>query len=128
MAAAAEHPFPITLLGRLRAHARARVARPRRPHLAGLPDAVDAGGERVTAFLGPDRPARFVRPGVATNHQDVGGWPGQARATRSVERAELVLGLLAGPGAGKEELVAAPLRPPLFASGRHTAQVGGVAA
>jgi len=84
----------ISTLQRLPVHA---------PYNLTLADATDA----ATVYIGPDRPARAVRPAVATNHQETVDWPEHAAETRSVERHAA---LCEATG------VDAFLAPPLFAS------------
>ena len=74
---------------------------------------VDGAGAVLTAYLGPDRSPVFREIGVATNHQELVEWPEHARATRTVEREQEVLRLLAD-GLGHEELIEAFLAPPLY--------------
>ncbi len=64
---------------------------------------VDAAGEAVTAFVGPDRAVGTSAP-VATNHQERVDWPEYARATRSVERRAALCELT-----GADALLAPPL-------------------
>jgi predicted choloylglycine hydrolase len=73
------------------------------PYNLTLADPADA----ATVFIGPDRPARAVRPAVATNHQETVDWPEHAAETRSVERHAA---LCAATG------VDAFLAPPLYAT------------
>jgi predicted choloylglycine hydrolase len=61
---------------------------------------VDAGGDAVTVFVGPDRAPRAERPAVATNHQEAADWPEHERATRSVERRARLDELVAEPDGG----------------------------
>jgi predicted choloylglycine hydrolase len=74
----------------------------------------DAGGDAVTAFVGPDRAPQFERPAAATNHQEPDGWPEHELATRSIERHDRLLELLANPD--EERLTGAFLRPPLYST------------
>ena len=83
-------------------------------HMAYSLTMVDAGAALVTAYLGPDRPPRFERRPVATNHQEQVEWPEQAFATRSVEREAALVGLLADPGVDENAFLAAFMRPPLY--------------
>ncbi len=58
---------------------------------------VDRSGHVVTAYLSPDREPVFSRSPAATNHQGFPDWPEQARATRTLEREQLILELLHAP-------------------------------
>lgn len=77
---------------------------------------VDAGGDAVTAFVGPDRAPRSCRPALAANHQETVEWPDYGRATRSVERQRALGQLLADPDIDEDALVGAFLRAPLYAT------------
>jgi predicted choloylglycine hydrolase len=75
---------------------------------------LDAAGTACTAYLGPDRPARFVDDVATTNHQ--GGtpeFPGHAAAFCSVTRLNRLSTVLAGEPSPRE-LAAAFLRRPLY--------------
>ena len=75
---------------------------------------VDASGDVVTAFLGPDRGPIFSRSPVATNHQGFVEWPEQARATRTLEREQHILELLHAPYETAASFADAFLRPYLY--------------
>jgi predicted choloylglycine hydrolase len=92
-------------------------------HMAYSLTLVDGGGEVATAYLGPDRPPRFERRPVATNHQQRVEWPEQAFATRSQEREAELLSLLAEPGLDEDGFVQGFLRPPLH-SGSYSLGFG----
>jgi predicted choloylglycine hydrolase len=74
---------------------------------------LDRGGDVLTAYVGPGRPASF--PGVAatTNHQGRVEWPEYAAAIRSEEREECLLSLLGDPETSRERFIATFLEPPL---------------
>jgi predicted choloylglycine hydrolase len=57
---------------------------------------VDAAGEFVTAFLGPDREAGFVTRRASTNHQRAVEWERYIRQTHSTERLAVLEQLLGG--------------------------------
>ena len=75
---------------------------------------LDSRGAAVTACIAPDRAPRRRAAAVATNHPDVVEWPEHARLTRSVEREERILDLLADPAMAEPDVVAAFLEPPLY--------------
>jgi predicted choloylglycine hydrolase len=75
---------------------------------------VDAGREVFTAYLSPDREPVFSRSPVATNHQGSVEWPEQARATRTLEREQLILELLHAPNTTPEDFAAAFLGARLY--------------
>src|SRR5439155_21001695 len=56
---------------------------------------VDREGGFLTAYLSPDREPIFREFPAATNHQGIVEWPEQARATRTIEREQAIIGLLA---------------------------------
>jgi len=76
---------------------------------------LDRGGSRATVYLAPDRPARATRRAVATNFQGKVEWAPYAAAIRTVERQERLEELLTA-GADAVSVVAACLRPPLYAT------------
>ena len=76
---------------------------------------LDRDGSRSTVYLAPDRPARATRRAVATNFQGKVEWAPYAAAIRTVERQERLEELLAA-GADAGRVVAACLRPPLYAT------------
>jgi predicted choloylglycine hydrolase len=77
---------------------------------------VDALGGVLTAYLSPDREPIFRAFPAATNHQGIVEWPEQAKATRTIEREQRVLGLLADPAVDASAFVDAFLRDPLFST------------
>lgn len=77
---------------------------------------VDASGEVVTAYLSPDREPIFRSFPVATNHQGIVEWPEQAKATRTIEREQTVIGLLDDPAVGADAFTDSFLRAPLFST------------
>jgi predicted choloylglycine hydrolase len=58
---------------------------------------LDATGDFVTAFLGPDADAVFVKRRTSTNHQSHIEWPEYARFVETIERLALVEGLTEDP-------------------------------
>lgn len=82
-------------------------------HLAHTLTIVDAGGDVCTAYLSPDRGAELTTAAVATNHQWRVEWAEHATATRTMEREQCLLDLLAGKAIGVDGLIDAFLRPPL---------------
>ncbi|MGH2881802.1 MAG: C45 family autoproteolytic acyltransferase/hydrolase [Solirubrobacteraceae bacterium] len=75
---------------------------------------LDRSGEHLTAYLAPDRPARFTRTPATTNHQGSIDWPEYANAVRSVEREQHLLALLGTDEITPERFVEAFLEPPLY--------------
>ncbi len=75
----------------------------------------DAAGAFVTAYTGPDAPARFVTRRASTNHQSTVDWPAYCQHTQSVERLEKLESLMAEP-ASVSDAVDSFLRPPLWRS------------
>jgi predicted choloylglycine hydrolase len=76
---------------------------------------LDRDGRRATVYLAPDRVATVTDRAVATNYQGTVEWAPYAAAIRTVERQEHLEGLLAA-GADGPGVVAACLRPPLYAT------------
>lgn len=74
---------------------------------------VDAAGEFVTAYVSPDRPARFVTRRTSTNHQSPDDWPAYCRHTASFERLDQLESMLGSPMTAAAA-VQAFLRPPLW--------------
>lgn len=77
---------------------------------------VDRAGETLTAYLSPDREPIFREFPAATNHQGIVEWPEQARATRTIEREQRIIALLADPAGSPETFVGAFLQDPLFST------------
>lgn len=73
----------------------------------------DATGEFVTAFISPDRAARFVTRRASANHLSPEEWPAYCRHTESVERLCQLESLLGGPITASQA-VETFLRPPLW--------------
>ena len=74
---------------------------------------LDRSGAHVTAYVGPDRPVRFVDTPATTNHQGAVEWPEYARAIRTEERERCVLDLLDDEQLTPDRFVDAFLEPPL---------------
>jgi len=70
----------------------------------------------MTAYLSPDREPIFREFPAATNHQGIVEWPEQARATRTIEREQSILGLLDDPAIDVASFVESFLRAPLFST------------
>jgi predicted choloylglycine hydrolase len=85
-------------------------------HMAYNLTVVDREGEYFTALLSPDREPRFIGWPAATNHQEPLDWPEQAQATRSLERQQILHGLLNDKSVDVDRLVGAFLRPPLYST------------
>ena len=77
---------------------------------------VDASGEVLTAYLSPDREPIFRSFPAATNHQGIVEWPEQARATRTIEREQMILRLLEDPATDAVTFAESFLRAPLFST------------
>jgi predicted choloylglycine hydrolase len=87
-------------------------------HMSYNVTALDRDGRRATVYVAPDRPARVTDVAVATNHQGEVEWAPYVAAIRSVERQDYLEGLLAA-GTRASDVVAACLRPPLYATRFH---------
>jgi predicted choloylglycine hydrolase len=74
---------------------------------------LDAAGAAATAQVGPGGPPVLGRLPVATNHQHVADWPEHDAATRTREREERMVALLADPAVDEAAFVDAFLAPPL---------------
>ena len=92
-----------------------RVLRRIPVHMSYNVTALDRDGRRATVYLAPDRPAHVTSRDVATNHQGQVEWPPYAAAIQTVERQERLEELVAA-GAHVPDVVAACLRPPLYAT------------
>ncbi len=77
---------------------------------------VDRHGDVVTAYLSPDREPIFREFPAATNHQGIVEWPEQARATRTIEREQRIVALLAGPDETVASFYDAFMSEPLFST------------
>ena len=84
-------------------------------HMSYNVTAFDRDGGRATVYLAPDRPATVTDRAVATNYQGTVEWAPYAAAIRTVERQERLEEMLAA-GADAPSVVAACLRPPLYAT------------
>jgi predicted choloylglycine hydrolase len=84
-------------------------------HMSYNVTALDRDGRRATVYLAPDRPATVTDRSVATNYQGTVEWAPYAAAIRTVERQERLEEMLAA-GADAASVVAACLRPPLYAT------------
>ena len=78
---------------------------------------LDNTGEHLTAYLAPDRTARFASTPATTNHQGRIDWPEYARAVRTVEREQHLLALLADAQITPARFADAFLDPPLYNNG-----------
>jgi predicted choloylglycine hydrolase len=85
-------------------------------HLAYNVTLIDRNGDYATVFVGPDHSASVVSDCATTNHQGAVDWPAHAEWTRSVERLELLNGMLARQSIDADDIAAAMLRPPLRAT------------
>lgn len=86
-------------------------------HLAHTLTVADVSGDVCTAFLAPDRDVVLSDAVVATNHQGDVEWHEHATATRSVEREQCLVRLLARDATTAEEFISAFLHPPLYQEG-----------
>jgi predicted choloylglycine hydrolase len=77
---------------------------------------VDASGTVLTAYLSPDREPIFRLFPAATNHQGIVEWPEQAKATRTIEREQTIVGLLNDPAVDAQVFIDSFLRAPLFST------------
>ncbi len=102
------------------AEARAVLAR-LRFHLAHNLTLVDRNGDVLTVYIAPDREPIFRRFPVATNHQGIVEWPEHARATRTIEREQLLARLIDDADVEAGGFADAFLEPPLYS----TAHDGG---
>jgi predicted choloylglycine hydrolase len=84
-------------------------------HMSYNVTALDRDGRRATVYMAPDRPATVTDRAVATNYQGTVEWAPYAAAIRTVERQERLEDMLAD-GADAASVVAACLRPPLYAT------------
>jgi predicted choloylglycine hydrolase len=84
-------------------------------HMSYNVTALDRDGGLATVYLAPDRPATVTDRAVATNYQGTVEWAPYAAAIRTVERQERLEEMLAA-GADAPSVVAACLRPPLYAT------------
>jgi len=97
--------------------AEARVVLTRLPYsLSHNLTLVDASGEVLTAYLSPDREPIFRAFPAATNHQGIVEWPEQARATRTIEREQMIIHLLSDETIDGQGFVDSFLRAPLFST------------
>jgi predicted choloylglycine hydrolase len=77
---------------------------------------VDRSGGVLTAYLSPDREPIFRPFPAATNHQGIVEWPEQARATRTIEREQTIVRLLANEAIDVDGFIGSFLRAPLFST------------
>jgi predicted choloylglycine hydrolase len=75
---------------------------------------LDNSGDHLTAYLAPDRAARFASTPATTNHQGAIDWPEYAHAVRTVEREQHLLAILANDQVSPERFADAFLEPPLY--------------
>jgi len=78
---------------------------------------LDNSGDHLTAYLAPDRAARFASTPATTNHQGTIDWPEYAHAVRTVEREQHLLALLADDQVTPARFADAFLDPPLYNNG-----------
>ena len=78
---------------------------------------VDAQGESVTGFLGPERAPLMQRLEVVTNHQEQIDWEEYAATTRTREREAHLTAVVHDPAIELEGLVRSFLEPPLYSNG-----------
>ncbi len=83
---------------------------------------IDAAGDFVTAFLGPDVEASFVTRRASTNHQGSIDWPEYARFTQTAERLKRVEALV-DPGTSLERVRRVFLSSPVWQT--HYAKASG---
>jgi predicted choloylglycine hydrolase len=82
-------------------------------HAAQNVTVLDRSGNYLTAYVGPGRPPEFPVVAATTNHQGRVEWPEYARAIRTEEREQFLLGLLEDPEMTRARYVAAFLEAPL---------------
>jgi predicted choloylglycine hydrolase len=70
----------------------------------------------LTAYLSPDREPILREFPAATNHQGIVEWPEQAKATRTIEREQAIVGLLEDPAVDADAFAERFLRAPLFST------------
>jgi len=83
---------------------------------------VDASGDFITAYTGPDAPSRFVERRASTNHQSTEDWPEYRRFTQSVERLTMLESMI-NETEQHPPAIDCFLRPPLWR--RNYAQASG---
>lgn len=83
---------------------------------------LDASGDFVTAFLGPDAEATFVKRRCSANHQGKIEWPEYARFVESAERLDLIESLV-DPAGSIEHARKVFLGPPVWRT--HYANASG---
>lgn len=106
------------LLETCRDTADARRALRRLPsHMAYNVTVLDAGGNYLTARIGPGRPPRIGRTPLVTNHQASGDWPEYVRASASRQRERCLRDLLREFAGDGRELIQRFLEPPLLRTG-----------
>jgi predicted choloylglycine hydrolase len=74
---------------------------------------LDASGDFLTAFLGPDIEASFVKRRASTNHQRSIDWPKYANFVETAERLELIEPLV-DPSKSLAEALQTFLSPPVW--------------
>jgi predicted choloylglycine hydrolase len=75
---------------------------------------LDRSGSFATVFLGPDRAPAVTADRVCTNHQEQVVWAQHGAMSRTVERRDALVRLLAEPGLTIDTLVEGFLAPPLY--------------
>ncbi len=83
-------------------------------HMAYNVTLMDRCGESATVQVAPDRPARVVRPAIATNHQGKVEWAEHGRFTATEAREDCLRAHHQDPGTDAADLLQAFLRPPLY--------------
>ncbi|MBN9263304.1 MAG: hypothetical protein J0I75_01845, partial [Hyphomicrobium sp.] len=75
---------------------------------------LDRSGAYATLFLGPDRVPAVTADRFCTNHQEAVVWPEHGAMSRTLERHDALVRLLAQPGMNLDRLVESLLAPPLY--------------
>jgi predicted choloylglycine hydrolase len=83
-------------------------------HMSYNVSVLDADGCWFTAYVSPDRPARFDDALVATNHQKGVKWDEYAQAVSTEERWQLLTDCIAEASEDERRFVERFLQPPVF--------------